>query len=552
MLCQLSINNFAIVRFLELDFKAGMTSITGETGAGKSIAIDALGLCLGNRSDANTVRPGASKTEVSARFTLHDVPLAKRWLEDNDLDADDECILRRTINSDGRSRAYINSNPVPVTQLKAIGQLLIGIHGQHAHHAMLKSEHQLNLLDSYANHKILLDNVSASYLRCKQVENELKQLEQAQHERISRQQLLQYQVEELNEFNLGLDEFDEIEQEHKRLANGTDLIERCQAGLHLLTESDEGNIESLLNKVASIADTLQGYDESLAPISTMLNDALIQVQESASEIESYLSRLELDPEHFAYLEKRLSTAMQLARKHHVSPDKLALHHQALMAELTELAGDESKLDEIRLQLDASKNAYLANAQKLSQSRNRYAKELDKLVTQSIHELNMPKGKFCIQVNHDPANISVNGCDSIDFMVTTNPGQPLQPISKVASGGELSRIGLGIQVITAKKVATPTLIFDEVDVGISGPTASVVGRMLRSLGESTQVLCVTHLPQVAGNGHQHMFVNKFNKAGSTETTMQALDKDQRVNELARLLGGDVITENTIANARELLQ
>jgi DNA repair protein RecN (Recombination protein N) len=552
MLCQLSINNFAIVRFLELDFKAGMTSITGETGAGKSIAIDALGLCLGNRSDANTIRPGATKTEVSARFTLHDVPLAKRWLEDNDLDAEDGCILRRTINNDGRSRAYINSNPVPVSQLKAIGQLLIGIHGQHAHHAMLKNDHQLALLDSYANHKLLLDAVSASYQRCKQVENELKHLEQAQHERISRQQLLQYQVEELNEFNLGLEEFDEIEQEHKRLANGTDLIERCQAGLHLLTESDEGNIESLLNKVASIADTLQGYDESLAPIGTMISDALIQVQESASEIESYLSSLELDPEHFAYLEKRLSTAMQLARKHHVSADKLALHHQALMSELAELADDETKLDGIRQQLESTRNAYLTNAQKLSQSRSRYAKELDKLVTQSIHELNMPKGKFTIQINHNPDNISVNGCDSIEFMVTTNPGQPLQPISKVASGGELSRIGLGIQVITARKVATPTLIFDEVDVGISGPTASVVGRMLRSLGESTQVLCVTHLPQVAGNGHQHMFVNKFNKAGSTETTMQALDKDQRVKELARLLGGDVITENTLANARELLQ
>jgi DNA repair protein RecN (Recombination protein N) len=552
MLCQLSINNFAIVRFLELDFKAGMTSITGETGAGKSIAIDALGLCLGNRSDANTIRPGATKTEVSARFTLHDVPLAKRWLEDNDLDAEDGCILRRTINNDGRSRAYINSNPVPVSQLKAIGQLLIGIHGQHAHHAMLKNDHQLALLDSYANHKLLLDAVSGSYQRCKQVENELKHLEQAQHERISRQQLLQYQVEELNEFNLGLEEFDEIEQEHKRLANGTDLIERCQAGLHLLTESDEGNIESLLNKVASIADTLQGYDESLAPIGTMISDALIQVQESASEIESYLSSLELDPEHFAYLEKRLSTAMQLARKHHVSADKLALHHQALMSELAELADDETKLDGIRQQLESTRNAYLTNAQKLSQSRSRYAKELDKLVTQSIHELNMPKGKFTIQINHNPDNISVNGCDSIEFMVTTNPGQPLQPISKVASGGELSRIGLGIQVITARKVATPTLIFDEVDVGISGPTASVVGRMLRSLGESTQVLCVTHLPQVAGNGHQHMFVNKFNKAGSTETTMQALDKDQRVKELARLLGGDVITENTLANARELLQ
>jgi DNA repair protein RecN (Recombination protein N) len=284
----------------------------------------------------------------------------------------------------------------------------------------------------------------------------------------------------------------------------------------------------------------------------MLNEALIQVQESAGELQHYLSKLELDPAHFAYLEERLSKAMQLARKHHVSPEKLAEHHLALRAELTTLDDDENKLEEIQLQVEASKAAYLANAQKLSQSRARYAKELDKLVTQSIHELNMPKGKFTIEVNFNPEIMSMNGSDNIEFMVTTNPGQPLQPISRVASGGELSRIGLGIQVITAKKVATPTLIFDEVDVGISGPTAAVVGRMLRSLGESTQVLCVTHLPQVAGNGHQHMFVNKFNKAGSTETTMMPLDREQRIQELARLLGGDTITSNTLANARELLQ
>jgi DNA repair protein RecN (Recombination protein N) len=276
------------------------------------------------------------------------------------------------------------------------------------------------------------------------------------------------------------------------------------------------------------------------------------VQESAGELQHYLSKLELDPTHFAYLEERLSKAMQLARKHHVSPNKLAEHHLALKAELSTLDSDESKLEEIQLQVEASRAAYLSNAQKLSQSRARYAKELDKLVTQSIHELNMPKGKFTIEVNFHPEQMSANGSDNIEFMVTTNPGQPLQPISKVASGGELSRIGLGIQVITAKKVATPTLIFDEVDVGISGPTAAVVGRMLRSLGESTQVLCVTHLPQVAGNGHQHMFVDKFNKAGSTETTMKSLDREQRIQELARLLGGDTITSNTLANARELLQ
>ncbi|MGL5407288.1 MAG: DNA repair protein RecN, partial [Shewanella sp.] len=326
----------------------------------------------------------------------------------------------------------------------------------------------------------------------------------------------------------------------------------CQASLLLLTDDEDSNIASWLNKAISLADNLQSVDPALSNVCTMLNDALIQVQESSSELQHYLSNLELDPAHFSYLEERLSKAMQLARKHHVSPNQLAEHHQALTAELASLDGDESKLEDIQQQLEASKIAYLANAQKLSQSRSRYAKELDKQVTQSIHELNMPKGKFTIEVNFNPDLLSPNGSDHIEFLVTTNPGQPLQPLAKVASGGELSRIGLGIQVITAKKVATPTLIFDEVDVGISGPTAAVVGRMLRSLGESTQVLCVTHLPQVAGNGHQHLFVNKFNKAGSTETTMTALDREQRIQELARLLGGDTITNNTLANARELLQ
>lgn len=552
MLCQLSINNFAIVRFLELDFKPGMTSITGETGAGKSIAIDALGLCLGNRADASTVRPGASKAEVSARFSLGDVPLAKRWLEDNDLELDQECILRRTINSDGRSRAYINGNPVPLIQLKSLGQLLIGIHGQHAHHAMLKSEHQLTLLDSYANHRLLLEAVSSGYQRCRLIEKELKALQQTQHERIARKQLLQYQVEELNEFALNEGEFEEIEAEHKKLANGTALIQACKSELYILQENEQGSVESLINAGITQAQELESYDPALKSIVSMLNDALIQIQESSSEIERYLDKLELDPEYFEQLEQRLSKLMQLSRKHQVLPCALYEHHQELLAELNSLDSDEDALTQLEEQVNASRESYLTHAKKLSQSRSRYAKELDKKVTQSIHELSMPKGKFCIAVTFNEEQISPNGCDSIEFQVSTNPGQPMQAISKVASGGELSRIGLGIQVITAKKVSTPTLIFDEVDVGISGPTAAVVGRMLRSLGGSTQVFCVTHLPQVAGNGHQHMFVNKHSKAGKTETSMVSLDKLQRIEELARLLGGDVITSNTLANAKELLQ
>ncbi|NRB23252.1 DNA repair protein RecN [Shewanella sp.] len=551
MLCQLSINNFAIVRFLELDFKPGMTSITGETGAGKSIAIDALGLCLGNRADAGTVRPGATKAEVSARFSLNDIPVAKRWLEDNDLDHDNDCILRRTVGSDGRSRAYINGNPVPLSQAKNLGQLLIGIHGQHAHHAMLKNEHQLTLLDSYANHKMLLDSVAAGYQRCKLIEKELKALTQSQHQRISRKQLLQYQVEELDEFNLTPGEFEQIETEHKKLANGTALIEACKNELFILQDNDQGSVESLINAGITQAQELESYDPLLKNVVNMLNEALIQIQESSSELENYLAGLELDPEHFAHLEQRLTQAMQLARKHHVSPSELAAHHLTLKTELSSLDSDEEALDMLKQQVAASRDKYLGHAKKLNQSRCRYAKELDKQVTQSIHELNMPKGKFSISVTFNEELSSPNGCDSIEFLVTTNPGQPLQPLSKVASGGELSRIGLGIQVITAKKVSTPTLIFDEVDVGISGATAAVVGRMLRKLGDSTQVLCVTHLPQVAGNGHQHMFVDKKSKAGKTETSMMPLDRNQRIAELARLLGGDEITSNTLANAKELL-
>ncbi|MGB0894558.1 MAG: DNA repair protein RecN [Parashewanella sp.] len=551
MLCQLSIHNFAIVRFLELDFHSGMTSITGETGAGKSIAIDALGLCLGDRADSNSVRVGANKAEVSASFHLENLPQAKNWLKAQDLHSDSDCIIRRTISDDGRSRAYINGNPVPLSQLKELGQLLVAVHGQHAHHAMLKSEHQLTLLDSYANHQPLIDKVHLSYQKVRSIESELKQLTLSQAQRNARQQLLEYQVEELDEFDLKKDEFEQIEQEHKRLANSSELVAYCQQNLSLLSD-DDSNIESSLNQAIAISQTLASLDPTLTSISEMLNNALIQVQESSTEIQHYVNNLEMDPEHFSYLEQRLSKSMQLARKHMVQPTELVEHHHQLKQELLSLSQDEAKLDEIHQLLEQSKSRYQACALKLSQSRKRYAKELDKLVTLSIKELNMPKAKFQIEVHHNDTSMSSIGSDHIQFLVTTNPGQPLQPISKVASGGELSRIGLGIQVITAQKVATPTLIFDEVDVGISGPTAAVVGRMLRSLGDSTQVFCVTHLPQVAGNGHQQMFVNKEVVKGKTETSMIALSREQRISELARLLAGDHITEHAMANAKELIK
>ncbi len=552
MLTQLTVNNFAIVKFLELDLQPGMTCITGETGAGKSIAIDALGLCLGERAEASMVRPDSDKTEVSARFLLDGNPAARAWLAANELENEGECIVRRVLSAEGRSRSYINGVPVPLTQLKNLGQLLVNVHGQHAHQLLLKPDYQLSLLDGYAGHHLLLEEVRQHYQLWRQLQNELNRLKAEQQQREARRQLIEYQVQELDEFALQPGEFEAIEEEHQRLANGTELMQECGACLDLLYDNEETTIAGLLQVAVDKAEGLVGMDSRLTPVLEMLNEAMIGVQESHSELRSYLDRLELDPERFTELEARLSKAINLARKHHVKPAELALHHQDLASDLARLNSDEERLEGMEDELAEARLAFVQAAEALSQSRQRYAEELGTKVTASMHELAMPDGRFAIEVRPDAqSSLSPLGIDRVEFMVTTNPGQPIQPLGKVASGGELSRISLAIVVISARKVSTPTLIFDEVDVGISGPTAAVVGRLLRQLGESTQVMVVTHLPQVAGKGHQHMVVSKHTDGKTTETQMQALDQGARLKELARLLGGDQITDNTLANARELL-
>ncbi|MGL4204690.1 MAG: DNA repair protein RecN [Aeromonadaceae bacterium] len=552
MLLQLSIQNFAIVKFLELELQAGMTCITGETGAGKSIAIDALGLCLGERAEASMVRPGADKSELSARFLLTHNPSARLWLEQHELADDEECLLRRVITAEGRSRAYINGTPVPLTQLKALGQLLINIHGQHAHQLLLKPEYQLTLLDAYAGHHELINQTREQYQLWRQLQNEIQRLQQDKSQREARRQLLEYQVEELDAFALEPGEFEEIEQEHTRLANSSEIISDCQICLDLLYDNEEVTAATLVKGAASRLETLCALDESLQPVAQMLQEAMIQIEESQHELRGYLERLEIDPERFNWLEQRLSRALELARKHHVKPGALALCHQALRQELDAISGDDARLDELQQQLQESRQQFQLAAQRLSASRSRHAGELSALITQKIQSLSMPDGQLQIAVQtHQEGSPSPLGVDQLEFLVTTNPGQPLQPLAKVASGGELSRISLAIQVITAERIATPSLIFDEVDVGISGPTAAVVGKLLRELGKATQVLVVTHLPQVAGHGHQHLFVSKQSDGKSTETCMVPLSTQGRLDELARLLGGDHITSNTLANARELL-
>ncbi|MCS3454537.1 DNA repair protein RecN [Aeromonas rivuli] len=553
MLTQLTVNNFAIVKFLELDLQPGMTCITGETGAGKSIAIDALGLCLGERAEAAMVRPGNDKTEVSARFLLEGNPQARAWLAGNELESEGECIVRRVVSAEGRSRSYVNGVPVPLTQLRSLGQLLVNVHGQHAHQLLVKPDYQLALLDGYAGHHLLLADVRHHYQHWRQLQNELNRLKAEQQQREARRQLIEYQVQELDEFALQSGEFEAIEEEHQRLANGTELMQECGFCLDLLYDNEETTIAGLLQIAVDRAEGLVNMDARLAPVLGMLNEALIGVQESHSELRGYLDKLELDPERFNELEARLSKAINLARKHHVKPAELAHYHQELASDLARLNSDEQRLEGMEAELAEARLAFLQAADALSQSRQRYGAELATQVTASMQELSMTDGRFAIEIKPDAnASLSPLGIDRVEFVVSTNPGQPMQPLGKVASGGELSRISLAIVVISARKVATPTLIFDEVDVGISGPTAAVVGRLLRQLGESTQVMVVTHLPQVAGNGHQHMVVSKHTDGKTTETRMSALDNKARLNELARLLGGDQITDNTLANARELLQ
>lgn len=552
MLAHITVHNFAIVKSLELDLKKGMTTITGETGAGKSIAIDALGLCLGDRAEASMVRQGEEKAEITAVFSLENNLHAKRWLEDNELLDGDECILRRVITIEGRSRGYVNGSPIPVSQLKTLGSLLINIHGQHAHHQLMKADHQLSMLDQYAGHKPLMQQTRSAYQVWRQADNELKRLRQNSEENEAQKQLLQYQIKELDELALGEDEFAELEEEHKRLSNSGELASSCQEAISMLYDGDDVNALQLLQHTCSNLHNLAQLDSQLSSLPALLEEAIIQVEETNNELRSYLDCIDVDPAQMAYIEERFSKVMSMARKHQVLPEELYQHHQSLLTQIEELDCSDEKLDAMAEGVELHKNEFLSIAEKLSKSRQRYAKELNQKITDSMHELSMEKAVFNIDINSDPqSQLSPLGIDQITFVVSTNPGQPLQPIAKVASGGELSRISLAIQVITAQKVDTPSLIFDEVDVGISGPTAAVVGKMLRTLGNSTQVMCVTHLPQVAGCGHQQLFVAKQTKEGKTETQMHSLSEEQRVEELARLLGGSEITESTLANARELL-
>lgn len=555
MLTQLTINNFAIVRHLDIELSQGMSVITGETGAGKSIAIDALSLCLGQRTEASMLREGQERADVCATFTIEPQSPAAYWLAEQELqdqDNPENCILRRIINNEGRSKAFINSTPVSAAQLKELGQQLIHINGQHASQLLLKSDFQMDTLDNFCAHHNLLAQMHEDYRHWKSLQHQVKTFKQECAENEAKKQLLQYQVSELDEFNLQPNEFLELEEDHKRLSNSEELTSLSQSVLQVLSENETVSADSLLYRAIQHLDELVELDPNYTDVQTMLNEALIQVQEATTTMQSLSSSIEQDPYLLQEIDARMSQAIQLARKHHVQPGDLVEFHQSLKAELNKLVDFSESEDTLLLQEKQAFEKMQQTATALHQSRQQGATKLAMEVTKSIKQLAMENAQFFIDFETDYSKITANGADSIVFTLQSNLGQSAQPLAKTASGGELSRIALAIQVLTSDKTAIPTLIFDEIDVGISGATASVVGKLLRQLGNKCQVLCVTHLPQVACQGHHHFTVEKFIVDGKTETTMTALSAQERVNALAKLLGGAKITEHALANAQEMLE
>ncbi|MCT8571005.1 DNA repair protein RecN [Glaesserella parasuis] len=553
MLTQLTINNFAIVRHLTLELNEGMSVITGETGAGKSIGIDALGLCLGYRSESSMIRNGADKADISATFSMQPTSPAYLWLKEHELldeDNPQECILRRMFNQEGRSKAFVNNHPIPVSQLRELGQYLIHLNGQHAPQLLLKSEYQLEVVDNYANLHPLLAEMATQYHCWRKLHKQVKNFHQQCQENEARKQLLQYQVEELDEFAIKEGEFEQLEEDHARLANSEQLTELSQSVLNLLSD-DNANVDTMLYRAIRDLEELVEVDSQYQSALEMLNEALIQVQEASSEINHLANKIEQDPELLNELDQRISQTMQLARKHHITPDKLWQKHLGLKQELQTLLDFAENEEQLIADEQQAYQQCVELAEKIYHKRVDAGQKLSAQVTKQIKQLAMENGEFFIDIQHNLDKLSANGADFVEFNLRSNLGQNAQPLAKIASGGELSRISLAVQVLTANKLSTPTIIFDEVDVGISGPTATVVGRLLRQLGKKCQVLCVTHLPQVASHGNHHFNVQKQVENNQTETKMSLLTPKERVKALARLLGGEKITDAVLANAQEML-
>ena len=547
MLRTLSIRDFVIVDSIELEFAPGFTVFTGETGAGKSILIDALALALGGRGDASVVREGAAKTDITAEFTTADELDA--WLAEHEFGNDEGGVmLRRVIDNAGRSKAFINGISATAAQLREVGEMLVDIHGQHAHQSLLKADAQRLLLDSQAGLLEDARGVAAAYKTWRALEKQREEFEVNARNVLLERERLEWQVGELEKLAVKPGEWADISNEHSRLAHAASLIEGAQEALNAISESDTSPMLSQLSALTQRLGKLADIDNALKPVVDALEPARIQLQEAVYALNDYLGRVELDPARLHEVEARLDAIHSTARKFRVAPEDLPQEYETLSAQLRQLA-DASDIDALRAQEEKLKAAYMNAARKLSKARAGAAGALSEAVTAAMQDLSMAGGRFEVALNAcEPANY---GIEQIEFTVAAHAGTSLRPLAKVASGGELARISLAISVITSSATATPTLIFDEVDSGIGGGVAEVVGRLLKRLGQDRQVLCVTHLPQVASQANQHFQVSKLSAGGRTVSNIDALDAKSRIEEIARMLGGLEITATTRKHARELL-
>lgn len=554
MLIQIHIKNLITIHELNLEFSSGTTVLTGETGTGKSILIDAIELALGRRATEHVVRPGQEKADISLCFDISQLPAAHAWLKQYDLDqGTTECIIRRTITKEGRSRSYINGMPTTLQPLRELSELLIDIHGQHEYQTLLKSEKQREMLDDFANHSMLTAQVSELAHAWRTRQQEIMTLRKLTEDRNARSEFLAFQLNELEELQILPNEFQTLDLEHKQLANAGELLQNIHGALNSLTENEESNALALLNQALQALENVQNVNPKISSWIENIKTAIIQVSETESDLHHYLSTLEIDPERLNWVEERIGTLFDIARKHKISPNELDDFQQKLSQELKALTNSDERLTALTEELKEIEKNYSLIANKLSQSRKKASKKLEKEITATIRELALPHANFQVTFEENTqTDFSPHGLDKIIFQITTNLGQPLQALAKVASGGELSRISLAIHIATARQHTISTLIFDEVDVGISGSTAEIVGKLLRQLGKTHQVFCITHLAQVAAQGHHHVRVEKINDEKITQTQIKKLSPEEKIQEIARMLGGVAITKTTLEHAREMVE
>ena len=555
MLQQLSIQNYATVDTLEIEFKTGMSVISGETGAGKSIMLGGLGLTLGDRADKGIVRTGAKKADICAAFDISNIPAAQKWLSKNDLEEESDsgsCLLRRVVNADGRSKGYINGSPVTMASLKSLGEMLLDIHSQHEHQSLLHRATHQRLLDDFCVSAKHLAAMQTTYKQWQKNAQLINQLSNRSQEDSAQTQLLSYQLTELDELGIAVDEVPKLEAEFKSLNHADETVASVHSALTHCGGDDEKNATAALHQALTALNELPEKNARLTSIIELLESASIQLIEAVSDLRAFADEFEANPERLDQVNTRLGLLHAIARKHKVKPNQLAQVITDLRQQLNLIENSDAELEKLEATDKQLRVDYLKSAGEISKQRKKGSSKLAKQVNEQLKQLGMPHASLEVQLlatqKDKPAT---NGLEVVEFLVSTNPGQAAKPLIKIASGGELSRISLAIQVITAQTSHIPSLVFDEVDVGIGGGVAKVVGQLLRQLAQRTQILCVTHQAPVAGQGHHHFFVSKFTKAGSTLTQITELSETEIVREVARMLGGEDLSDESLAHAEKMV-